>query len=49
MAKINWIAEAETWLKDIFDYISGDNREAAIRTIEAIYNKVTGKISLVFE
>ncbi len=39
MAKINWTAEAERWLKDIYDYISEDNREAAVRTIEAIYDK----------
>ena len=39
MVKINWTAEAERWLKDIYDYISEDNREAAVRTIEAIYDK----------
>ena len=39
MAKINWTAEAERWLKDIYDYISENNRDAAVRTIEAIYNK----------
>ena len=30
---------AERWLKDIYNYISEDNRDAAIRTIEAIYGK----------
>ncbi len=39
MAQINWTAEAEKWLKDIYYYISRDNPEAAIRTVEAIYNK----------
>ncbi len=26
MAKINWTAEAELWLHDIFDYIADDNQ-----------------------
>lgn len=39
MAKINWTAESEQWLKDIHDYIFQDNPNAAIRTVKAIYNK----------
>lgn len=39
MAKINWTSEAERWLKEIYNYISEDNKSAAIRTIDAIYNK----------
>ena len=39
MAKINWTDESEKWLQDIYHYIARDNREAAIRTVEAIYNK----------
>ncbi len=40
MAKIRWTAEAETWLKDIYEYIAQDNPDAAGRVIEGIYNKV---------
>ncbi len=40
MAKIRWTAEAETWLKDIYDYIAQDNPDAAGRVVEGIYNKV---------
>jgi toxin ParE1/3/4 len=29
--------EAEQWLHDIFDYISKENPEAALQTIESIY------------
>jgi len=40
MAEINWTAEAEQWLRDIYDYISSDKPEAARRVIEGIYEKV---------
>lgn len=33
MAEINWTYEAETWLKDIYDYIAADNPDAAARTM----------------
>ncbi len=39
MAEINWTQEAQSWLKDIYDYIAADNPEAAARTIEGIYQK----------
>ncbi len=39
MAKINWTAESDQWLKDIHDYIFQDNPHAAMRVVEAIYNK----------
>ena len=39
MAEINWTAEAEFWLKDIYYYIATDNPEAAARTVEGIYEK----------
>ncbi len=39
MAEINWTAEAERWLKDIYDYVAEDNPVAANHTIEAIYKK----------
>ena len=39
MAEINWTYEAETWLKDIYDYIAADNPDAAARTINGIYEQ----------
>jgi len=29
MAEINWTAEAQRWLEDIFEYIAVDNPRAA--------------------
>lgn len=40
MAKVNWTREAESWLKDIFDYIVIDSPDAAIRVVDGIYLKV---------
>lgn len=39
MAEINWTREAQSWLKDIYDYIAADNPEAATSTVEGIYEK----------
>jgi len=39
MAEIRWTAEAETWLKDIYEYISQDDPIAAARVVEGIYAK----------
>jgi len=39
LAQINWTREAQSWLKDIYDYIATDNPEAAARTAEGIYEK----------
>ncbi len=39
MAEINWTAEAQTWLRDIYDYIAVDNRDAAARTVRGIFLK----------
>lgn len=39
MAELTWTAEAERWLRDIHDYIAQDNPAAAIRTVEALYQK----------
>ncbi len=39
MAEISWTRESERWLRDIFDYIAGDSAEAALRTVEGIYEK----------
>jgi len=38
LAEINWTQEAQSWLKDIYDYISIDNPEAAFRTVQGIYD-----------
>ena len=39
MAEIRWTNEAETWLKDIYDYIAQDNPSAAANVVEGIYEK----------
>jgi toxin ParE1/3/4 len=39
MAKINWTAEAERWLRDIHDYIAEDHPEAASRVVEGFTKK----------
>ena len=39
MAKVRWSKEAETWLKDIYDYIAIDNPGAAASVIDSIYQK----------
>ena len=39
MAEIRWTIEAETWLRDIYDYIAQDNPSAAAKVVEGIYEK----------
>ena len=39
MAEIRWTNEAETWLKDIYDYVAQENPSAAVRVGEGIYEK----------
>lgn len=39
MAEIRWTSEAETWLRDIHNYIANDNPHAAMRVAQAIYRK----------
>ncbi len=39
MAEINWTTEAQTWLRDIFDYIAEDNPSAAGTVVEGIYDR----------
>ena len=39
MADIRWTVEAETWLKDIYDYIARDNPRAAARVVEGIHER----------
>ncbi len=40
MAEIRWTKEAESWLKDIHDYIATDNPRAAMKVVESIYDNV---------
>ena len=40
MAQIAWTAEAQIWLRDIYDYIAADNPAAAERVTLAIYASV---------
>ncbi len=40
MAGIRWTSEAQVWLKDIHEYIAGDNPSAAARVIEGIHGRV---------
>jgi len=40
MAEINWTDEAKKWLRDIYDYITQDNAEAATHTTEEIYSQI---------
>lgn len=39
MAEINWTAEAERWLRDIYDYIAQDKPVAAANVVSGIYAK----------
>ena len=39
MAEIRWTIEAETWLKDIYDYVAQGNPRAADRVVKGIYEK----------
>ena len=39
MAELRWTNEAETWLKDIYDYVAQENPRAAVRVVEGIYQK----------
>lgn len=39
MAEINWTAEAERWLRDIYDYIMHDKPDAAANVVSGIYAK----------
>ena len=40
MAQVAWTAEAQLWLRDIYDYIAVDNPAAAERVALAIYDSV---------
>jgi plasmid stabilization system protein ParE len=39
MAEIAWTEEAQRWLEDIFEYIAGDNPQAATRTVQEIHER----------
>lgn len=39
MAEINWTAEADLWLRDIYDYITQDKPIAAANVVLGIYAK----------
>jgi plasmid stabilization system protein ParE len=39
LAEIIWTQEAQTWLKDIYDYIGADDPDAAARTVNDIYQQ----------
>ena len=39
MAEISWTDEAQRWVNDIFEYIAADNPDAAVRTVQGIYER----------
>jgi len=39
MARIVWTHEAESWLRDIFEFIAVDNPAAAADTVQGIYDR----------
>lgn len=39
MAQITWTDEAERWLSNIFEYIAQENPDAALRTVQGIYER----------
>lgn len=39
MGEVRWTREAENWLRKIHDYIAQDKPEAALRTVQGIYEK----------
>ncbi len=41
MAEVNWTAEAQRWLRDIYDYIAADNVDAALRVVLGITRKLS--------
>ncbi len=40
MGRIRWTPEAESWLREIHDFIALDNPTAARRTVRGIYDKI---------
>ncbi|WP_440996039.1 type II toxin-antitoxin system RelE/ParE family toxin [Arhodomonas sp. SL1] len=39
MAELNWTAEAQWWLEDIYRYVARDNPAAAADLVEGIYQR----------
>ena len=39
MAEVRWTAEAQRWLRDIFEYISSDNPQAAVQTVNGLFER----------
>ncbi len=39
MAELNWTAEAQRWLEDIFEYIAIENPRAAASVVSGIYER----------
>lgn len=39
MAEINWTAEAQQWLEDIFTFIAADNPKAASQVVSGIFER----------
>lgn len=39
MAEVAWTAEAESWLKDIHDYITADNSQAAASVVDGMHKR----------
>ena len=39
MVEVNWTAEAQRWLEEIFEYIAADNPDAARRVVTGIYER----------
>lgn len=37
MAKVEWTAEAQAWIRDIYSHIAADDPEAAERVAEGLY------------
>jgi toxin ParE1/3/4 len=39
VAEINWTAEAQQWLEDIFEFVATDNPKAAAQVVGGIYQR----------
>jgi toxin ParE1/3/4 len=39
VVEINWTREAQVWLRDIYNYIALENRDAATRTVSGLFQK----------
>ena len=39
MGSVNWTAEAQRWLLDIFEYIAADKPAIATATVEGIFER----------